>query len=90
MSNKTNSDGFEWDELWAAFEGQPDFIQRAWFAELSKPENLPKAMKQSERYKNEIFDNAPMWIKKFFGYIKTESDSTNKDKNAIIYMLKRI
>jgi hypothetical protein len=68
VSKATNSDGFEWDELWAGYLCQPEFIQQAWIEELSKEHNLPKVMKQTPKVQTEVFENAPDSIKIMFGY----------------------
>ena len=67
MSKNTSTDGFGWDELWAGFGGQPDFIKKHWIKEL-KPVLKRFMDNSSKKIQDEVFEAAPDIIKKYFGY----------------------
>lgn len=83
MSNKTQSDGFGWDELWAGWNSQPLHIKREWmlgylngsdggkkFRSEGLQIMLTDIMKySSDKVKDEVFEFAPKDVQKHFGYL---------------------
>jgi hypothetical protein len=82
MSNKTQTDGFGWDELWSGFSNQPVTIKREWMLGKingyanevpNRSDGLCKILTDvmktaSQRVKDEVFEFAPDDVKKYFGY----------------------
>ncbi len=89
MSKQTNSDGFGWDELWAAYRGQPNYIRAEWLLGLRESLENPNKRspgliyylteimeKGSQKVKDEVFGDAPEEVQIFFKYKKVEVEQT--------------
>lgn len=86
MSNKTQTDGFGWDELWAGFRVQPLSIKQEWMlgyingsrnGKKYRSEGLRDILESvikhgSQKVKDEVFEFAPDDVCKYFGYVRPE------------------
>ena len=85
---KADGVGFEWDTMWAAFKGQPLYIQQGWMTGKDTHGTkglLPVLTEIMERYpkriQDEVFEFAPPDVQRYFGYVP-EGKEDKKEKNV--------